>query len=82
MENHPLTPMTDADLVRVLQRQTVSKVGLVRYYAVAKSVSATRESMAALQRDGVRMAIADTLSDAGRRSMAAIYPMSCRITPR
>lgn len=31
MENHPLTPMTDANLVRVLQRQTASKVGLVRY---------------------------------------------------
>jgi 3-dehydrotetronate 4-kinase len=30
MENHPLTPMRDANLVRVLQRQTQSKFGLVR----------------------------------------------------
>jgi uncharacterized protein YgbK (DUF1537 family) len=64
MENHPLTPMTDANLVRVLQRQTASKVGLVRYDAVAKGAPATRESLAALQRDGVRVAIADALSDA------------------
>ncbi|WP_250862460.1 four-carbon acid sugar kinase family protein, partial [Caballeronia sp. INML3] len=34
MENHPLTPMTDPNLVRVLQRQTKSKVGLIRYDTV------------------------------------------------
>ena len=37
MENHPLTPMTDANLVRVLQRQTGSKVGLCAYDAVAQA---------------------------------------------
>ncbi|MGF6775302.1 3-oxo-tetronate kinase [Paraburkholderia sp. GAS334] len=64
MENHPLTPMTDANLVRVLQRQTASKVGLARYDVVAKGASSVRESFAALRSDGVRMAIADALSDA------------------
>ncbi|MDR6391187.1 3-oxo-tetronate kinase [Paraburkholderia phenoliruptrix] len=64
MENHPLTPMRDANLVRVLQRQTRSKVGLVRYDAVAQGVNAVRESFDALRRDGVRMAIADAVSDA------------------
>ncbi|SDI24221.1 3-oxo-tetronate kinase [Paraburkholderia phenazinium] len=64
MENHPLTPMTDANLVRVLQRQTASKVGLVRYDRVAQGVEAVRESFDALRCDGVRMAIADALSDA------------------
>ncbi|MFL9947097.1 four-carbon acid sugar kinase family protein [Paraburkholderia agricolaris] len=64
MENHPLTPMRDANLVRVLQRQTGSKVGLVRYDTVAKGVSAVRESFGALRGDGVRMAIADAVSDA------------------
>ena len=64
MENHPLTPMTDANLVRVLQRQSASKVGLVRYDTVAQGVAAVRESFDALRRDGVRMAIADALCDA------------------
>ncbi len=64
MENHPLTPMRDANLVRVLQRQTESKVGLVRYDTVAKGVSSVRESFDALRGDGVRMAIADAVSDA------------------
>lgn len=64
MENHPLTPMRDANLVRVLQRQTGSKVGLVRYDTVAKGLSAVRESFDALRGDGARMAIADAVSDA------------------
>jgi len=64
MENHPLTPMRDANLVRVLQRQTQAKVGLVRYDAVAKGVDAVRDSFDALREDGVRMAIADAVCDA------------------
>jgi uncharacterized protein YgbK (DUF1537 family) len=64
MENHPLTPMQDANLVRVLQRQTASKVGLVRYDSVVQGEAAVRAKFDALRRDGVRMAIADALSDA------------------
>ncbi|CAE6716362.1 3-oxo-tetronate kinase [Paraburkholderia domus] len=64
MENHPLTPMRDANLVRVLQRQTGSKVGLVRYDTVAKGVSTVRKAFDALRGDGARIAIADAVSDA------------------
>ncbi|WNC92285.1 four-carbon acid sugar kinase family protein [Paraburkholderia sp. FT54] len=64
MENHPLTPMRDANLVSVLQRQTRSKVGLVRYDAVAQGVSTVRKSFDVLRNEGVRMAIADAVSDA------------------
>jgi 3-dehydrotetronate 4-kinase len=63
MENHPLTPMKDANLVRVLQRQTASKVGLVRYDRVAQGAATVRETFEALRHEGVRMAIADALSD-------------------
>jgi len=31
MRNHPLTPMTDPSLTRVLQRQTKHRVGLLQY---------------------------------------------------
>ncbi|ASW02802.1 3-oxo-tetronate kinase [Paraburkholderia aromaticivorans] len=64
MENHPLTPMRDANLVSVLQRQTGSKVGLVRYDVVAQGVPAVRDAFDALRKEGVRMAIADAVSDA------------------
>jgi 3-dehydrotetronate 4-kinase len=64
MENHPLTPMTDPNLVRVLQRQTKSKVGLIRYDTIAKGADAIRARIGELKRDGVRLAIADAVSDA------------------
>jgi uncharacterized protein YgbK (DUF1537 family) len=64
MENHPLTPMTDPNLVRVLQRQTKSKVGLIRYDTIEKGADAVHEKIAALRADGVRLAIADAVSDA------------------
>ena len=64
MENHPLTPMTDPNLVRVLQRQTRSKVGLVRYDAIAQGASAVRAAFDGLRAQGVRLAIADAICDA------------------
>jgi 3-dehydrotetronate 4-kinase len=64
MENHPLTPMTDPNLVRVLQNQTKSKVGLIRYDVIAKGADAIRARIDELKEDGVRLAIADALSDA------------------
>jgi uncharacterized protein YgbK (DUF1537 family) len=64
MQNHPLTPMTDPNLVRVLQRQTKSKVGLIAYDVIAKGPQAVRDRIALLRNDGVRMAIADAVSDA------------------
>ncbi|WP_199541245.1 3-oxo-tetronate kinase [Paraburkholderia kururiensis] len=63
MEHHPLTPMKDANLVRVLQRQTASKVGLVRYDAIALGAAAVRASIDQLRAEGVRLAIADALTD-------------------
>ncbi|WP_046239431.1 four-carbon acid sugar kinase family protein, partial [Delftia tsuruhatensis] len=42
MRNHPLTPMTDANLVRVLQAQTRRKVGLIDHVAVAQGEAAIR----------------------------------------
>jgi uncharacterized protein YgbK (DUF1537 family) len=63
MENHPLTPMTDPDLVRVLQRQTKSRVGLIRYDTVTKGAEAIRARIEELKEDGVRLAIADAMSE-------------------
>jgi uncharacterized protein YgbK (DUF1537 family) len=71
MENHPLTPMRDANLVRVLQRQTQSKVGLVRYDKVAQGDAAVRAAFDALRADGVRVAIADAVSDADLYTLGA-----------
>ena len=63
MQNHPLTPMTDANLVRVLQAQTRRVVGLIDYSVVAKGSSAVLERIAQLKAAGVGMAIVDAVSN-------------------
>ncbi|MCW3475131.1 3-oxo-tetronate kinase [Limobrevibacterium gyesilva] len=64
MEKHPLTPMTDANLVRVLSRQTDGTVGLVPFAAVDQGAAAIRRAMTALKEQGRRYAIVDAVSDA------------------
>mgnify|MGYP003332593925 CR=1 FL=1 len=64
MRHHPLTPMTDANLVRVLQAQTTRRVGLIDHATVAQGADAVRARIAALRADGVSMAIVDAVSNA------------------
>jgi uncharacterized protein YgbK (DUF1537 family) len=63
MENHPLTPMTDANLVRVLGRQTDGAVGLVPFTSVEQGAAATRQAMMRLAEQGRRYAIVDAVTD-------------------
>ncbi|HTZ37028.1 MAG TPA: 3-oxo-tetronate kinase [Stellaceae bacterium] len=63
MKDHPLTPMRDPSLVRVLQRQCRGKVGLVQQATVAKGPAAVTAAFAALKRDGCRHAIVDAIAD-------------------
>jgi 3-dehydrotetronate 4-kinase len=63
MRHHPLTPMTDSNLVRVLQRQSSAPVGLVPYSTVDRGPAAIRARFDELRGQGVRQAIADAVSD-------------------
>jgi uncharacterized protein YgbK (DUF1537 family) len=63
MRTHPLTPMTDSNLVRVLQAQSRSPVGLVRHDTVAQGADAVRARFDALRADGVRLAVADAIDN-------------------
>ena len=63
MRNHPLTPMKDSNLVRVLSRQTKHKVGLVAHKTVKAGAPAIAEAFATLQALGVRHAVVDALED-------------------
>jgi uncharacterized protein YgbK (DUF1537 family) len=63
MRQHPLTPMTDANLVRVMQAQTRRRVGLVPWDAVARGSAALRERFAALQAQGVGVAVVDAVDN-------------------
>jgi 3-dehydrotetronate 4-kinase len=63
MRHHPLTPMTDSNLVAVLGRQSRAPVGLVPYPVVERGPEAIRARFAELKRAGVRQAIADATSE-------------------
>lgn len=63
MQNHPLTPMTDANLVRVLQAQCRRKVGLIDYKVVAQGPDAIRTRIDQLRADGVGLAVVDAISN-------------------
>jgi uncharacterized protein YgbK (DUF1537 family) len=64
MRDHPLTPMRDPSLVRVLSRQTPHRVGLVPLATVARGADAIRDAFAALAAKGVRHAVVDAVRDA------------------
>ncbi|WP_428681497.1 3-oxo-tetronate kinase [Reyranella sp.] len=63
MKHHPLTPMTDASLVRVLARQTPHKVGLVALKQVQSGSAVLREALDKLSADGVRHVVVDAVAD-------------------
>ncbi len=63
MRDHPLTPMRDASLVRVLGRQTRHKVGLLPHAIVRLGADAVRAALQRLSADHARYAIADATDD-------------------
>jgi uncharacterized protein YgbK (DUF1537 family) len=63
MRHHPLTPMTDANLQRVLQRQTARPVGLIEHGTVSAGPQAISDRIAALQAEGIQIAIVDAVSN-------------------
>lgn len=71
MRHHPLTPMTDSNLVRVLQAQVTGKVGLVDYEVVACGAEAIARRFEALRAEEVAMAVVDALFDRDLETIGA-----------
>ena len=80
MQHHPLTPMTDANLVRVLQQQTRRKVGLVHHEVVGEGAGAITERFAVLRREGRGFAIVDAITDNDLRAIATAAAKMTLIT--
>jgi 3-dehydrotetronate 4-kinase len=74
MRNHPLTPMTDANLVRFLRTQLSPsqqcRVGLIDYRTVAQPASVIRQRINELRSEGMGIGIADTISNDDLRNLA------------
>lgn len=71
LKDHPLNPMHDSNLVRVLGRQTALSVGLVTIDTIAQGEAAVRQAFAAQALAGKRILIVDTLQDADLRIIGA-----------
>jgi uncharacterized protein YgbK (DUF1537 family) len=63
MKDHPLTPMRDSSLVRLLSPQVRGKVGLANRLVVARGVEALTARLADLGRQGVAHVVVDALAD-------------------
>ena len=72
MRQHPLTPMTDANLVRVMRSQCRrEQVGLIDHRVVAAGAAAVRARIAGLRTEGCAFGIADAVGDDDLRTLAA-----------
>lgn len=71
MRNHPLTPMTDANLVRMLQQQVSGKVGLADYKVVGQGAGAIKARFASLKAEGAKFAIVDAVTNADLEAIGA-----------
>lgn len=77
MKDHPLTPMRDSNLMRLLSPQVTGKTGLVGRLTVARGATAIREALSKLADEGVAHVVVDAVADADLQEIAA----ACRDMP-
>jgi 3-dehydrotetronate 4-kinase len=63
LKDHPLNPMHDSNLVRVLARQSKTRIGLLDLAVLSRGVDAVRARLADLAGQGVGAAIVDAVFD-------------------
>lgn len=63
MRDHPLTPMTDANLVRVMQAQCQHQVGLIEYQHILAGSAAISSCIARLKASNTQIAIVDAVTN-------------------
>ncbi|SDB80424.1 Uncharacterized conserved protein YgbK, DUF1537 family [Raineyella antarctica] len=63
MRHHPITPMTDSNLMRLMDRQSQGRTGNVDAAVVARGSAAVRDALAALKAEGFRYAVLDAVTD-------------------
>jgi uncharacterized protein YgbK (DUF1537 family) len=72
LKDHPLNPMHDSNLVRVLARQSRTKIGLVDLATVTRGPEAVRAKLADLADKGVGAVIIDAVFDLDLETIGAV----------
>ncbi|QQA76171.1 3-oxo-tetronate kinase [Pectobacterium parmentieri] len=63
MRHHPVTPMTDSNLMRVMEQQATGRCGLVPYAVMDQGAEAVKQRLAQLKEQGMRYVVLDTLNE-------------------
>ncbi|EGM7735449.1 four-carbon acid sugar kinase family protein [Escherichia albertii] len=63
MRHHPVNPMTDSYLPRLVEAQSTGRCGVVSAHIFEKGVEAVRQELARLQQEGYRYAVLDALTE-------------------
>lgn len=71
MKDHPLTPMRDSNLARLLSPQVRGTVGLANRNVISKGSASLQTRLQQLQETGVAHVIVDAISDDDLRTIAA-----------
>lgn len=72
MENHPLNPMRDPDLVRFFSLQTPFAVGLLPHQVIATGADATLHHVQQMRSQGTRHLICDSIDDQDLATLADV----------
>lgn len=73
MRNHPLNPMLDASLMRLMDAQSKGKSGNIPEQVVAQGSAAVRARLGELRKQGISYAVPDTLADADLDILAEAF---------
>ncbi len=72
LKDHPLNPMHDSNLVRVLARQSKTKIGLVELAILTQGPGAVRKKLADLTGQGVGAVIVDAVFDSDLETIGTV----------
>ena len=72
LKDHPLNPMHDSNLVRVLARQSRTKIGLVDLATVTRGSDAVRSRLADLASQGFGAAVVDAVFDRDLETIGSV----------
>ncbi|QOR70888.1 four-carbon acid sugar kinase family protein [Ruania alkalisoli] len=80
LAHHPLTPMTDPDIRRVLASQTAAQVGLLSLETVREGPGAVRAALDTFDEAGVRYVVVDAIDDHDLTTIATATATDAVIT--
>jgi 3-dehydrotetronate 4-kinase len=73
MRNHPVTPMTEPNLVKHLQPQTGKRVGLIPYSVVSKGAEKIKDESRKISSEGTQIALVDVIRESDLEAIAEAF---------